>query len=188
MSVVCPLALVLAVAGAQACGGPQESTMTSSNEQESNAVAQPDAAGTRALCVDKACFDHVKIKLELGDLADALEDYEFNVRADAALYSCHGAIERHRGARLDCEPSLSASVTPEAECVDPGTGEKPRDCDISDRWALFVVFSDAPEEVALEITRDGKSIFERSGAPSYSIVHPSGPQCPQSCQIGALQL
>ena len=113
-----------------------------------------------------------------GDIWDAGE-YELKVTYDGEEESCRFTLPDYVpttrvSVYLDCGPRVRASLFALSDC-DSG-------CSLSDAMELEVFLDATPDELSIELTRDGDTALSDTRTVEYDEIHPRGPECGGGCR------
>lgn len=113
-----------------------------------------------------------------GDVWDAGE-YELKVTYDGEEESCSFSLPEYVptsqvSVYLDCGPRVRASLFALSDCTSG--------CSLNDGMELELFLDATPEELSIELTRDGDTALSDERTVEYDEIYPRGPECGGGCQ------
>src|SRR5262245_51641563 len=125
-------------------------------------------------CEPLACHSSVKAVVSPdGDLWEEGE-YELTVTYDGETESCSFSLPYHvprsdATLLLSCGPRVTASLYALSDCT--------KECSLENTMELDLLLDATPEELSIELTRDGVAVVSDQRTVDYEQVYPRGKEC-----------
>jgi len=112
-------------------------------------------------------------------------EYELKVTYDGEEESCSFTLPKHLPSSrvsiyLDCAPRVRASLYALSDCTSG--------CSLSDAMELELFLDATPDELSIELSRDGESALSDSRTVEYEQIYPRGEACGGGCRQSHFEL